>query len=201
MVESGGLRRMSRRRARNVSGGRPFRHVVRVSESEETQLVVAAARQGVTILWLLIVCALERSDEITSADKRELLVELFTIHRLLGNMANNINQIARAVNSTGGKRAEDLQHEPAHRVLASRGVGMPFFDEVNGSAPGEDLVHELLKVDERSGKAVNGGHPDSIVRSHVPQALGEARTVGARTTADLVLEQSIDWFDRLELTG
>ena len=101
MVESGGLRRMSRRRARNVSGGRPFRHVVRVSESEEAQLVVAAARQGVTVPRLLIVCALERSDEITSADKRELLVELFTIHRLLGNMANNINQIARAVNSTG----------------------------------------------------------------------------------------------------
>ena len=101
MVESGGLRRMSRRRARNVSGGRPFRHVVRVSESEEAQLVVAASRQGVTVPRLLVVCALERSDEITSADKRELLVELFTIHRLLGNMANNINQIARAVNSTG----------------------------------------------------------------------------------------------------
>ncbi len=84
-----------------MSGGRPFRHVVRVSESEEAQLVVAAARQGVTVPRLLIVCALERSDEITSADKRELLVELFTIHRLLGNMANNINQIARAVNSTG----------------------------------------------------------------------------------------------------
>ena len=59
------------------------------------------ARHGVTVPRLLIVCALERSDEITSADKRELLVELFTIHRLLGNMANNINQIARAVNSTG----------------------------------------------------------------------------------------------------
>ena len=101
MVESGGLRRMSRRRARNVSGGRPFRHVVRVSESEEAQLVVAASRQGVTVPRLLVVCALERSDEITSADKRELLVELFTIHRLLGNMANNVNQIARAVNSTG----------------------------------------------------------------------------------------------------
>ena len=101
MVESGGLRRMSRRRARNVSGGRPFRHEVRLSESEEAQLVVAAARQGVTVPRLLVVCALERSDEITSADKRELLVELFTIHRLLGNMANNINQIARAVNSTG----------------------------------------------------------------------------------------------------
>ncbi len=101
MVESGGLRRISRRRARNVSGGRPFKHEVKVSEAEEAQLLVAASRHGVTVPRLLVMSALERSDEITSADKRELLVELFTIHRLLGNMANNVNQIARAVNSTG----------------------------------------------------------------------------------------------------
>lgn len=101
MGEAGGLRRLSRRRARNVPGGRPFRHEVKVSEAEEAQLVVAASRFGMTIPRLLIMSALERSDEITSADKRELLIELFTIHRLLGNMANNVNQIARAVNSTG----------------------------------------------------------------------------------------------------
>ena len=101
MVESGGLRRMSRRRARNVPGGRPFKHEVKVSEAEEAQLVVAASRHGVTVPRLLVMSALDRSDEITAADKRELLIELFTIHRLLGNMANNINQIARAVNSTG----------------------------------------------------------------------------------------------------
>jgi len=35
-----------------------------------------------------------------------LLTELFTIHRLLGNMANNINQIAKAVNSTGDLPAQ-----------------------------------------------------------------------------------------------
>ena len=46
---------------------------------------------------------MERSDEITAADKRELLVELFRVNRLLGNMANNVNQIAKAVNSTGGE--------------------------------------------------------------------------------------------------
>lgn len=101
MVEPGGLRRLSRVRARNVPGGRPFRHVVKVSEAEEAQLVVAAARHQMTIPRLLVTSALERSDEITAADKRELLVELFTIHRLLGNMANNVNQIAKAVNSTG----------------------------------------------------------------------------------------------------
>ena len=101
MVESGGLRRISRRRARNVLGGRPFKHEVKVSEAEEAQLLVAASRHGVTVPRLLVMSALERSDEITSADKRELLVELFTIHRLLGNMANNVNQVAKAVNSTG----------------------------------------------------------------------------------------------------
>jgi hypothetical protein len=100
MVEPGGLRRLSRRRARNVTGGRPFRHEVKVSEAEEAKLVVLAARHRVTIPRLLVTSTLERSDEITAADKRELLTELFVIHRLLGNMANNVNQIAKVANST-----------------------------------------------------------------------------------------------------
>ena len=100
MVEPGGLRRLSRRRARNVTGGRPFRHEVKVSEAEEAKLVVLAARHQMTIPRLLVMSALERSDEITAADKRELLTELFVIHRLLGNMANNVNQIAKVANST-----------------------------------------------------------------------------------------------------
>ena len=99
MVEPGGLRRLSRRRARNVTGGRPFRHEVKVSEAEEAQLVILAARHRVTIPRLLVMSTLERSDEITAADKRELLTELFVIHRLLGNMANNVNQIAKVANS------------------------------------------------------------------------------------------------------
>ncbi|BEH02781.1 hypothetical protein brsh051_20620 [Brooklawnia propionicigenes] len=100
MVEPGGLRRLSRRRARNVTGGRPFRHEVKVSEAEEAQLVVLAARHRVTIPRLLVMSTLERSDEITAADKRELLTELLVIHRLLGNVANNVNQIAKVANST-----------------------------------------------------------------------------------------------------
>ena len=100
MVEPGGLRRLSRRRARNVTGGRPFRHEVKVSEAEEAQLVILAARHRVTIPRLLVMSALERSDEITAADQRELLTELFVIHRLLGNLTNNVNQIAKVANST-----------------------------------------------------------------------------------------------------
>ena len=99
-MEPGGLRRLSRRRARNVTGGRPFRHEVKVSEAEEAQLVILAARHRVTIPRLLVMSTLERSDEITAADKRELLTELFVIHRLLGNLTNNVNQIAKVANST-----------------------------------------------------------------------------------------------------
>ncbi len=100
MAEPGGLRRLSRRRARNVTGGRPFTHEVKVSEAEEAKLVILAARHQMTIPRLLVMSALERSDEITAADKRELLTELFVIHRLLGNVANNVNQIAKVANST-----------------------------------------------------------------------------------------------------
>lgn len=54
-----------------------------------------------------------------------------------------------------GERAEDLQHEPAHRVVAGRGVGVPLCDERDAGAPSEDLVDELLKIDQGSSKAIH----------------------------------------------
>lgn len=45
-------------------------------------------------------------------------------------------------------RTEDLQHEPAHRVVVGGEVSLPFFDEVDADALGEDLVDELLKIDQ-----------------------------------------------------
>lgn len=102
MAENDGTRRVWRRRAANVPGGREFRHVVRVSADEEARLVVLAQQQRVTVPRLLVSSALSRNTaRITVEQQRELLTELFTIHRLLANMANNVNQVAKAVNSTG----------------------------------------------------------------------------------------------------
>ena len=102
MAEKDGTHRVWRRRAENVPGGRVFRHVVRVSAEEEAKLVVLSKQQRVTIPRLLVSSALSRDTaRITVEQQRELLTELFALHRLLGNMANNVNQVAKAVNSTG----------------------------------------------------------------------------------------------------
>ena len=102
MGEPDGTRRVWRRRAENEPGGRQFRHEVKVTAEEEARLVVLSKRQRVTIPRLLVSSALSRDTaRITVEQQRELLTELFAIHRLLGNMANNVNQVAKAVNSTG----------------------------------------------------------------------------------------------------
>ena len=102
MGEPDGTRRVWRRRAENEPGGRQFRHEVKVTAEEEAKLVVLSKQQRVTIPRLLVSSALSRDTaRITVEQQRELLTELFAVHRLLGNMANNVNQIAKAVNSTG----------------------------------------------------------------------------------------------------
>ena len=101
MAEKDGTHRVWRRRAENVPGGREFRHVVRVSADEEARLVVLSKQQRVTIPRLLVSSALSRDTaRITVEQQRELLTELFALPRLLGNMANNVNQIAKVANST-----------------------------------------------------------------------------------------------------
>ena len=102
MAEKDGTHRVWRRRAENEPGGRQFRHEVKVTPEEEAKLVVLSKQQRVTIPRLLVSSALSRDTaRITVEQQRELLTELFAIHRLLGNMANNVNQVAKAVNSTG----------------------------------------------------------------------------------------------------
>ena len=104
MGEPDGTHRVWRRRAENEPGGRQFRHEVKVTPEEEAKLVVLSKQQRVTIPRLLVSSALSRDTaRITVEQQRELLTELFAVHRLLGNMANNVNQIAKAVNSTGGE--------------------------------------------------------------------------------------------------
>ena len=102
MGEPDGTHRVWRRRAENEPGVRQFRHEVKVTAEEEARLVVLSKQQRVTIPRLLVSSALSRDTaRITVEQQRELLTELFAVHRLLGNMANNVNQVAKAVNSTG----------------------------------------------------------------------------------------------------
>ncbi|WP_427008547.1 plasmid mobilization relaxosome protein MobC [Pseudarthrobacter sp. H2] len=95
----------SRRRRANVAGGRVHRHEVKVSPEEEAQLLALAEKHRVTIPRLLIEAALSEGTENPS-ERRDQFMQLSTLQRLVGTVANNINQIARHANATGEVPAE-----------------------------------------------------------------------------------------------
>jgi DNA replication initiation complex subunit (GINS family) len=95
----------SRRRRANVDGGRMHRHEVKVSPEEEAQLLALAEKHRVTIPRLLIEAALSEGTENPS-ERRDQFMQLSTLKRLVGTVANNINQIARHANATGEVPAE-----------------------------------------------------------------------------------------------
>lgn len=96
-----------RRRRENAPGGRSHSHRVRVSPEEEAQLVLRAERMGVTVPRLLVESALQGGAERLEARRTEseervqLGVELNQLQRKVGAIGVNINQIARATNTTG----------------------------------------------------------------------------------------------------
>lgn len=100
-----GRRGERRRRRANVPGGRRHSHEVKVTPEEEALLLQRAEAQRVTIPRLLVEAALAPQGE-TPTQRRELLAEMFAVNRLLGNLANNVNQIAKATNATGEWQAE-----------------------------------------------------------------------------------------------
>lgn len=90
---------LRRSRRENVPGGRQHRHVVKVTPEEEAVLLRLASEQGITVPRLLVEAATAGGGE-SATQRRQLLAELFALHRLLGSVANNVNQIAKATNAT-----------------------------------------------------------------------------------------------------
>ena len=100
-------RYFARKRRENVKGGRTHTHYVKVSAEEEGVLARLAAAQHVTIPRLLVESAMasEQGGE-TPTERRQLLTELFRLHRLLATVANNMNQVARVTNTNGTAPAD-----------------------------------------------------------------------------------------------
>lgn len=121
-----GTGRTSARR-RRVEGGRQHRHVVRVTPAEEAQLLVLALRYRVSVPKLLVDSALAGGSEAASANasvRQALVTELFGVHRLLANIANNVNQVARVANATGAVPSEAEAVLSAARRAADRIDGL-----------------------------------------------------------------------------
>ena len=120
-----------RKRQANVLGGRPVRRVVKLSASEDAALMVAAAELGVTVPRFLKESALALSRGESATERRALITELFGVQRHLAAVGNNLNQIARGVNSDGTVR-EDL---------------VDVLEHLRGTLRDADQVLELLALD------------------------------------------------------
>jgi len=93
----GGL--LGRRRRENAAGGRRIAHQVKVTVQEEAVLVRLAEEAGVSVPRLLVEAAVAGGSAVTSTQRREAIVELMAVSRVLAGVATNLNQLARAVNS------------------------------------------------------------------------------------------------------
>ncbi|WP_245934268.1 MobC family plasmid mobilization relaxosome protein [Branchiibius hedensis] len=110
-------RRFGRRRRANAAGGRQHQHQVKVTPEEEALLLQRALAQGVTVPRLLVESALAAERGETVTERRNAAAELFGVHRLLGTIANNVNQMAKATNATG-----EVQRELSGAMAAVRRV-------------------------------------------------------------------------------
>jgi len=95
----------ARRRRANTSTPRQKSVHVRLTEAEHEQLAGLADGHGVSVQRLLVEAALAGRE--TPAARRSAMAELFEIRRLQANVANNVNQLARAANVTGDAPAVD----------------------------------------------------------------------------------------------
>ncbi|GGO94076.1 hypothetical protein GCM10011584_34280 [Nocardioides phosphati] len=98
-------RNLRRRRRENVPGGRSHPYKVLVSEDEKQQLEALAGAAKVSVQRLLVASALA-GDRGGVDQQRENAAALFHIERLLANLANNINQIARQANADNSIRED-----------------------------------------------------------------------------------------------
>ncbi|MEZ5087727.1 MAG: MobC family plasmid mobilization relaxosome protein [Tessaracoccus sp.] len=121
--ETNGQRPGHSTRRRRVEGGRHHRHVVRVTPEEEAQLLTLALRYRVSVPKLLVDSALAGGSEAAAENasvRSALVAELFGMHRLLANIANNVNQMTKAVNATGNLPPQTADVLAAVRRTAER---------------------------------------------------------------------------------
>ncbi|MGA5040262.1 MobC family plasmid mobilization relaxosome protein [Streptomyces olivaceoviridis] len=86
---------------------RPHVRNTRLSDEELGRVTAGAKAAGLTVSGFLARSALAASRDLERtaaaiAGDRELITELFAARRYLGHVSNNLNQVARALNS-GGK--------------------------------------------------------------------------------------------------
>lgn len=107
MSETNERRLFGRKRRANApqEDKRTKRWEVTANAEERLQLEARAAVQQVTVPRLLIESALNPQSR-TDTEWRQVAATLFEIRRLMGTVANNVNQLARYANENGVFPAE-----------------------------------------------------------------------------------------------
>lgn len=90
-----------RKRQQNVAGGRAVRREVTLTPLQDGQLTVAAERAGRTVPAFLVEAGLKAGGFQTETERRESIFALFQLREQLARIGNNLNQMARLLNSEG----------------------------------------------------------------------------------------------------
>lgn len=98
MSETNEGRLFGRKRRKNADGARTKSYSVYVTPEEDAQLRGRAVVRDVTVPRLLFEAAMSAHIE-TDTDRKAAIVEMFAVRRLLANIANNANQLARFANT------------------------------------------------------------------------------------------------------
>ena len=98
-------RLFGRKRRENADQPRDRVYRVYVNANEDVQLQARAVVRDVTVPRLLFESAMS-ADVQTSTDRKAAIAEMFVIRKLLANIANNANQLAKFANTEGSFPAE-----------------------------------------------------------------------------------------------
>ncbi|GAB2864461.1 hypothetical protein [Nocardioides pacificus] len=105
----GGRGIAQRRRKRNAGGARPHRTVIRHTDEEWARVTAMAAHLGVSVPGLYE-RALFAGSAQSAVALEEVVLGMLGARRLLANAANNLNQVARAVNFGDGVNVAQLDY-------------------------------------------------------------------------------------------
>jgi hypothetical protein len=112
-------RLFGRQRRANADVPRDRRYTVKVNAGEDAKLRARASAQDVTVPRLMFESALNVNVE-TNTERKAAIAELFAVSRLLGNVANNMNQVAKFANSEGTFPAEAAELTGEYRRMVGR---------------------------------------------------------------------------------
>ncbi|MBF4592069.1 plasmid mobilization relaxosome protein MobC [Curtobacterium sp. VKM Ac-1395] len=92
---------------------------MKVTPQEDVQLAARAIARSVTVPRLMVESAMNTHIE-TDTDRKEAIAELFAVRRLLANVANNVNQLARFANEEKAFPDDAKAIVQEYRVLVPR---------------------------------------------------------------------------------